>query len=120
MFSENWHVCFECIVWPGIILLLFGVDLLPRGCDFPGFLIPDHPGNKAGKRANPEGNKYLLAHHCFFFRGSVDLFMFLFLCCFRGSYFSRFPYLCELSDVPGYVIFCLLVSHFDRQYNDLA
>ena len=32
--SENWHVCFGGIVRPGIILLLFGVDLQPRGRHF--------------------------------------------------------------------------------------
>ena len=40
IFSENWHVCFEGIVRPGIILLPFGVELETRGYHFLDLFDP--------------------------------------------------------------------------------
>ena len=83
-FSENWHVCFGDIVRPGIILLLFGIDLLPRGCHFLVFVRSPGPlENIAGKNTNPEKKKhYLLVFLSWFVRyASVSI-----LCCFRDVF----------------------------------
>ena len=56
IFSENWHVRFEGIVRPGIILLPFGVELEARGCHFLDFPTPG-PSRKQNCKKNKKNTK---------------------------------------------------------------
>ena len=102
-------------------MLLFGIDLQARG----GFIswIVSIPGpSKAGKSANPRGNKdYLLAQYRSLFRDFKNISLSPFSCCFRDNCFSKCPHLCVLSGAPGDLIFATSLNfpHFVRGRWDL-
>ena len=75
-FSENWHVRFEGIVRPGIILLPFGVELEARGCHFLDFPTPG-PSRKQSCKKSQSREKNTLS-----FGSNIYIFFVTFsICC---------------------------------------
>ena len=109
MFSDNGHVCFGGIVRPGIILWLCGIDLLPRGCHFLDFPTRKQSWKKSKSR---RGKTLSVGSVSVFCSWHFEYLSVLSLCCFRDSYLSRCCYSCELSGVPGDVIFATVFDFF--------
>ena len=99
IFSENWHVCFEGIVRPGIILLPFGVELEPRGCHFLDFPTPG-PSREQNckKHKKKEEETYIISwlQYWYLFCNFRDILLFFFCVVLEVAIFQ---------DVPSFVSF---------------